>query len=118
MDGAGHWRTLWDIILPLCKPSLAAIVLFVIVAHWNEWFNGILYMNNPKLYPLQSYLRTQIVDLSKLDLSMTMEDLAERTAQSSNRAAQMFLAMIPVLVVYPFLQRYFTTGIVMGSVKG
>ena len=118
VDGAGHWRTLWHIILPLCKPSLAAIVLFILVDHWNEWFNGILYMNNPTLYPLQSYLRSQVVDLTNLDLSMTLEDLAEKTAQASNRSAQMFLALIPVLVVYPFLQRYFTTGIVMGSVKG
>jgi putative aldouronate transport system permease protein len=118
VDGAGHWRTLWSIVLPLCKPSLAAIVLFVMVGHWNEWFNGMLYMNNPNLYPLQTYLRTLVVDFTKVDFSMTPENLADRTSQSSNRAAQMFLAMIPVLVIYPFLQKYFTTGIVMGSVKG
>jgi putative aldouronate transport system permease protein len=118
VDGAGHWLTLWKIVLPLCKPSLAAITLFILVDHWNEWFNGIIYMNDPKLYPLQSYLRAQIVDMTKIDLSMTPEDLIARASESSNRAAQMFLAMIPVLIVYPFLQKYFTTGIVMGSVKG
>lgn len=118
VDGAGHWLTLIKITFPLCKPAIAAISLFIMVGHWNEWFNGMIYMNDPKLYPLQSYLRAQIVDMTKIELSMTPEDLAARAAESSNRAAQMFLAMIPVLVVYPFLQRHFTTGIVMGSVKG
>jgi putative aldouronate transport system permease protein len=117
VDGAGHWRTLRTIILPLCAPSIAAISLFIMVGHWNDWFAGILYMNNSKLYPLQSYLRTLIIDF-QVDYSMNPEDLANKTAQAANNAAQMFLAMIPVLVVYPFIQKHFTTGIVMGSVKG
>ncbi|MGI6672280.1 MAG: carbohydrate ABC transporter permease [Christensenellales bacterium] len=119
IDGAGHWRTLGQIVLPLCKPSLAAISLFVMVGHWNDWFSGTIYMQNVKNYPLQSYLQTQIIDWTKLDIEfIDPEMLAARTAESSSRAAQMFLAMLPILSVYPFLQRYFTTGIVMGSVKG
>ena len=119
IDGAGQWRVLLNIVLPLCKPALAAISLFIMVGHWNEWFGGLVYMNNPRLYPLQTYLRTKIVNIERqLDVSMTYEDLAARTAAASNRAAQMFLAMIPALIVYPFLQRHFTKGIVSGSVKG
>lgn len=119
VDGAGHWRTLVQIILPLCKPSVAAISLFVMVGHWNEWFNGIIYMNNTKLYPLQSFLQTQITDFTSAEINQAvLEAQAERAAAASNRAAQMFLAMIPILCVYPFLQKHFTKGIVMGSVKG
>jgi putative aldouronate transport system permease protein len=117
VDGAGHWRTLRSIILPLCAPSIAAISLFCIVGHWNEWFSGILYMNSNTLYPLQSYLRTLIID-AQIDFSIDPENLANKTAQAANQAAQMFLAMIPVLIIYPFVQKHFTTGIVMGSVKG
>lgn len=119
IDGAGHWRTLLQIILPLCKPSIAAISLFVMVGHWNDWFSGMVYIQNSKHYPLQSYLQTQIIDWSKVDIEYIDPDLiAEKSAESSIRSAQMFLAMIPILCVYPFLQRHFTTGIVMGSVKG
>ena len=119
VDGAGHWRTMCQIILPLCKPSIAAISLFVMVGHWNEWFAGTIYMNNSKLYPLQSFLQTQITDFNQAEISQAvLEAQAERAAQASNRAAQMFLAMIPILCVYPFLQKHFTKGIVMGSVKG
>lgn len=119
VDGAGHWRMLLRIILPLCKPSIAAISLFVMVGHWNEWFNGIIYMKNTKLYPLQSFLQTQITDFTATEMSQALlEQEAERAAQSSNRAAQIFLAMLPILCVYPFLQKHFTKGIVMGSVKG
>ncbi|MBR4235959.1 MAG: carbohydrate ABC transporter permease [Clostridia bacterium] len=119
IDGAGHWRTLTQVILPLCKPSLAAISLFVMVGHWNDWFAGSIYMQSYKDYPLQTYLQTQIIDWSKTDIEyMDPEMLALKAAQSSTRSAQMFLAMIPILCVYPFLQKHFTKGIVMGSVKG
>lgn len=119
IDGAGHWRTLTQIVLPLCKPSLAAISLFIMVGHWNDWFSGSIYMQNAKNYPLQTYLQTQIIDFTKLDIEfIDPEMLAVKAAESSQRAAQMFLAMLPILCVYPFLQKHFTTGIVMGSVKG
>ena len=119
VDGAGHVRILTQIILPLCKPSIAAISLFVMVGHWNAWFDGIIYMSKTKLYPLQSFLQTQITDFNAAEISQAvLEAQSERAAQASNRAAQMFLAMIPILCVYPFLQKHFTKGIVMGSVKG
>ena len=118
VDGASHWTVLWRIYLPLSKPALATIALFTIVTHWNSWFDGLIYMNSPDNYPLQSYLQTLVVQDP-----LTVQDLGEREALQdvSNRtykAAQIFLAALPVLAVYPFLQRFFVKGIVLGSVKG
>lgn len=118
MDGAGHWTTLWRIYVPLSTPALATITLFTVVGHWNSWFDGLIYMNSPEKYPLQSYLRTIIIGkdaalLTSVDLT-ELQHLSERTI----KASQIFLAALPILAVYPFLQRFFVKGIVMGSVKG
>ncbi|MCD9024103.1 carbohydrate ABC transporter permease [Cohnella silvisoli] len=118
IDGATYMQTLWRIIVPLSKPALATITLFTIVAHWNEWFNGLIYMNMPEKYPLASYLQTVIV---QRDISLTTDPMMmERLADLNNRsvkAAQIFLGALPVFCVYPFLQRFFMSGIVMGSMK-
>ena len=118
IDGAGHFTTLLRIYLPLSLPSLATISLFVIVNHWNSWFDGIIYMNHTYNYPLQSYLRTIIInpDLQSMTSSeeLVMSDISDRTF----KAAQIFLGALPILCVYPFLQKYFMTGLTMGSVKG
>ncbi|NOU94512.1 ABC transporter permease subunit [Paenibacillus sp. LMG 31456] len=117
MDGAGHWTVLWRIFVPLSTPSLATLTLFSIVGQWNAWFDGIIFMNSPQNYPLQSYLYTVITAVDTLLAgSVDMEMLAEvsdRTAKS----AQIFLGALPILLVYPFLQRFFMKGIVLGSVK-
>jgi putative aldouronate transport system permease protein len=118
MDGADHWTILFKILLPMSLPVLATVTLFVAVGHWNAWFDGLILMNSPAKYPLQSYLQTVIVSpdprmLSERDLAL-LKIISNRTT----RAAQIFIAMIPILIVYPFLQRYFTTGIKLGSVKG
>ena len=117
VDGAGHWRNLFQIVLPLCKPVLATLVLFIAVAHWNSWFDGLIYMNNVRNYPLQSYLQTIVTEID-ISLIQNVEDLALNVTQKGNKSAQIFLAMLPILCVYPFLQKYFVGGIVMGSVKG
>ncbi|MCL2059812.1 MAG: carbohydrate ABC transporter permease [Oscillospiraceae bacterium] len=119
IDGAGHVRVLTSIILPVSAPVLATVTLFFIVNHWNAWFDGLIYMNSPTKYPLQTYMRTQVFanDLMSME---AMRDVRETTNVSdrTGKAAQIFLAVLPILCVYPFLQKYFTTGIVMGSVKG
>lgn len=117
VDGAGHFKVLFKIVLPLCKPVLATLVLFIAVAHWNSWFDGLIYMNRVRNYPLQSYLQTIVVDID-MDLVQNVDDLLLNVTQKSSKSAQIFLAMLPILCVYPFLQKYFTSGIVMGSVKG
>jgi len=118
MDGAGHWQTLWRIIVPLSMPSIATITLFTIVGHWNEWFGGLIYMNDPIHYPLASYLQTIVVRLDMTQINdPTMLRFLSELNDRAIRAAQIFLGMVPVLCVYPFLQRYFMSGIVLGSVK-
>jgi putative aldouronate transport system permease protein len=120
IDGAGQWMILWKIILPLSVPALATICLFVLLGHWNSWFDGLIYINNPDRYPLQSYLQTIIVDPAKVLQSFNLAEIRLwlKVNNETLRAAQIFISMIPVLCVYPFMQRYFTSGIIMGSVKG
>lgn len=119
VDGAGHFTTLVKIILPLSKPVLATLVLFITVFHWNSWFDGLIYMNRPENYPLQSYLQTIVTEIDmELMQSISVDDLMNQVTQKGSKSAQIFLAMLPILCVYPFLQKYFTGGIVMGSVKG
>lgn len=117
IDGASHWKTLIRIVVPVSMPVLATVTLFAMVFHWNEWFSGLIYMNSPDKYPLQSYLQTVIVnrDFSRLTVSdlTLLGEVSNRTV----KAAQIFLGTVPILIVYPFLQRYFMSGIVMGSVK-
>jgi len=122
IDGAGHWTILWKIYVPLSKPSLATVGLFCMVNHWNAWFDGLILMNKSEHYPLQSYLQTIVINpeaffrsgIGTADLNHFLNFVNARTS----RAAQLFISMIPILLVYPFLQRYFTTGLVVGSVKG
>ncbi|GGD85332.1 carbohydrate ABC transporter permease [Paenibacillus nasutitermitis] len=121
IDGAGHWTILSRIYLPLSKPALATLVLFTCVGHWNSWFDGLILMSSPQNYPLQTYLQTIIVnrDMS-LFTTATQEEL-KMLSQVSDRtlkSAQIFIAAAPILAVYPFLQKYFMKGIVLGSVKG
>ncbi|WP_309118521.1 carbohydrate ABC transporter permease [Paenibacillus sp.] len=117
MDGAGHWTTLWRVMVPLSAPALATITLFATVGHWNAWFDGLIFMNSPDNYPLQSYLQTVVInrDLSLVSSSdlKALAEVSDRTA----KAAQIFLGALPILLVYPFLQRFFMKGIVLGSVK-
>lgn len=121
MDGAGHFKILLKIYLPLSLPSLATLLLFVVVAHWNNWFDGMIMMKSPDNYPLQTYLRTLLVtrDMQTMQ-SATPDQLRELSSISDRtlRAAQIFIASLPILVIYPFVQKYFTKGLVMGSVKG
>ena len=116
IDGAREMKVLTKMILPLSKPILATLVLFNAVNHWNAWFDGMLYMNRPKNYPLQTYLQTIVVEVNMKTVN-SISDITS-VSEKNSRAAQIILAMLPIVVVYPFLQKYFTKGIVMGSVKG
>lgn len=116
MDGAGHFKTIFFIYLPISMPAIATITLFTLVGHWNSWFDGMIYMTKAELQPLATFLQTIIVqqDLSKLNVTPEMlRNLSNRTV----KAAQIFIAALPVLIVYPLLQRYFVKGIVLGAVK-
>ena len=118
LDGAGYIRVFMSIILPLSKPIIATVAVFVAVGHWNSWFDGIILMNKPTQYPLQSYLQTIIIqgDTSVNSTTdwQTMALISDRTV----KCAQIFLSTLPIVAAYPFLQRYFVKGMLVGSVKG
>ena len=120
LDGAGQWKILTRIYLPLSKPSVATITLFCLVFHWNSWFDGLIYCNYTAHYPLQSYLQTIVTSTKEAvfegDVTLIMQML---NLNSQNiKSAQIFISMLPLLVIYPFLQNYFTAGLTLGSVKG
>ncbi|CAH1223151.1 L-arabinose transport system permease protein AraQ [Paenibacillus allorhizoplanae] len=116
MDGATSFRIFFSVYLPISMPALATLSLFTLVGHWNNWFDGMLYMRSPEQWPLATLLQTIVVarDLSKTGIDF--EDL-ELLSNRSVKAAQIFIAMIPILIVYPFLQRFFVKGMVIGAVK-
>ncbi|WP_195572030.1 carbohydrate ABC transporter permease [Paenibacillus sp. 1001270B_150601_E10] len=118
MDGAGHGSLLFRIYLPISLPAIATILLFTIIGHWNAWFDGILYMNSPDNYPLQTYLSTLISTSNRESISV--DELASMASygEKTLRTAQIFMGALPIMAVYPFLQKYFVKGITVGSVKG
>lgn len=115
IDGASDWHILWRIVLPLSKPILATIGLFYAVGHWNSFFDAILYISDADKLPLQVVLR-QILSAGNLN-SYVPADAVETAPTESLRMAAVVLTTIPILLVYPFLQRYFTAGVLLGSVK-
>lgn len=117
IDGAGPWRILWSIFLPLALPTIATVSLFIIVGTWNEFFAGLIYIKDIKNYPLQTYIRSLTINLDFVML--TKEELIERMKINglTFNSAKVVVAMLPVLCIYPFLQKYFVKGLVLGSVK-
>lgn len=118
IDGAGHLTVMFRIFVPLSLPALATLTLFSMVGHWNAWFDGIIYMQSPDNYPLQSYLQTVVIMQDLNALANVRDDLIQQISNRTFKAAQIFLGALPILMVYPFLQKYFIKGIVLGSVKG
>lgn len=118
VDGAGHWRILFRVYVPLSLPAVATISLFAIVYHWNSWFDGMIYMKGDN-YPLQTYLQSIVAAFQNASILSTTElirlaDLNDRSV----KAAQLIIGAMPVLLVYPYLQKYFVSGIKLGGVKG
>lgn len=119
IDGASPMTTLFRIYVPLSTPSIATLSLFCIVGHWNDYFNGMILINNPEKIPLQTYIQSLVADISTKINTMTAEEIQAFSEISSLNfnAAKIVVAMIPVLVIYPILQKYFVSGLVMGAVK-
>ena len=116
IDGASKLTILLKIYLPISMPALATIILFCIVNHWNDFFSGLVYMNKTSMYPLQTYIQQLSVDMSQI----TDPEQLKRFAQVSNKtldAAKIVVSTIPLLIIYPFLQKYFVSGIGIGAVK-
>lgn len=117
VDGAGPWRILFQMFVPVSIPVLATIVLFTGVYHWNEFFQGLVLSTKEQYYPLQTYIKQLVVNIQPANLTMEQVAQLDKLSNKSLDAAKVFIAMIPMLVVYPFLQKYFVTGIMLGAVK-
>jgi len=119
LDGASHPRILLQVFIPMSMASIATITLFSMVGHWNSWFDGMIYINNPDYQPLQTYIRNIVT--RGLDIQLLAREgnyrVIEMVSNETLKAAQVFVATVPILVAYPFLQKYFVTGITIGAVK-
>jgi putative aldouronate transport system permease protein len=117
IDGAGPWYMLLKIFLPLSLPSLATVTLFSVVGHWNSFFDGMIFMRNMEFYPLQTYIQQLVVQLNLSEIDSTQQEMMAKISDKTLNAAKIVVSMMPILVVYPFLQKYFIHGIMLGSVK-
>ncbi len=120
MDGCSNMRFLMSIVLPLSKPILAVITLYYAVYHWNTFFDALIYLSNDQLYPLQLVLR-DILLLTQLELDMTQDFEEVREQRQFVEAVKygiIIVASVPVLILYPFLQKFFVKGVMIGSLKG
>jgi putative aldouronate transport system permease protein len=119
MDGANDMLILFRIILPLSLPIIATLTLFYAVGYWNSWFDAVMYLNRPRNFPLQLVLReiVQSVDLSFVAGGGADFSMSDTTIQSV-RLATIVVAILPIMAVYPFLQKYFVKGVMIGAIKG
>jgi putative aldouronate transport system permease protein len=111
IDGAGEWKIIFKVMLPLSKPIIAAISLFYGVSYWNEWFKVILYIYDQNKFTFQVVLRNLVVESQ--NVGSGTEEVAENI-----KMAMTIVGMIPIVIVYPLLQKHFTKGILVGSIKG
>lgn len=120
IDGAGYFRVFWKIVLPLGKPIIVTMVVFSGLAYWNDWTNALYYVNKAELYSIQALLNKMIQDIQAIQANSAASSNAAALAvpQVSTRMAIAFVALLPILVVYPYLQKYFASGIALGAVKG
>ncbi|MCC3372391.1 carbohydrate ABC transporter permease [Cohnella sp. REN36] len=123
IDGASDMGILWRMIIPLSKPAIATIGLFYAVGHWNDFFTGLFFLNDNTKWPLQVLLRSIVIDMNALNnrgvTAVIGQDATKIMLTPENiKAATIIFSIVPILLVYPFLQKYFVKGIMLGSVKG
>lgn len=122
IDGCTEYGTFFLIVLPVSMPIIATMILFYAVGHWNEFFSAILYINNPAKWPLQVFLRQVLLVLSSSEFNTSMidQDVSSEllTMGEPIKMAMVIVATVPIVIVYPFLQKYFVKGVMIGSIKG
>ncbi|WP_123043389.1 carbohydrate ABC transporter permease [Cohnella candidum] len=121
IDGAGQFRTFTSIVLPLSTPILATVGLFQGIAYWNDWFNGVIFITNPAYFSIQNILNRILMDiqfLSSSNMSSQVGDALSAIPGTTVRMAIAVIGVIPILIAYPFFQKYFVKGIMIGAVKG
>lgn len=118
MDGAGEWRVLFQIYMPLSKPVMATVALWSAVLHWNTWFDAMLYITDDRRQVLQIFLQRIVVESSTqfMELGITDTSVLAFTSETI-KAATIIVTIFPIICVYPFLQKYFVKGILLGGVK-
>lgn len=118
IDGASHFRILWSVILPLSLPSIATLSLFYAVGRWNGFQDALIYINSQALYPIQLKLYALVISGQATDMSIMEAQNAGAPVPQSLKAASIMFGTVPILLVYPFIQRYFISGVMIGAVKG
>jgi len=119
IDGASPLRILISIVVPLSLPTFATIGLFYAVGHWNAWFDAMIYITDTSLLPVQAIMRQIVLQFSSADINQSViASLSEKPTAESVKAAAIIVTTLPILLVYPFLQKHFVKGVLTGSVKG
>lgn len=118
IDGASEWRTLTGIVLPLSKASVAVVGLFYAVSYWNAFFNALVYINQSAKWPLQLVLQTYVVNNAAIGQGQTSDPAAALPPTVALQAAILILSIVPIILIYPFLQRHLNKGVMIGAVKG
>lgn len=119
LDGCSDVYYLYRVVLPLSKPIIAVIALYYAVGHWNEYFNAFMYLSDPQLQPLQIVLRSILIQNSVDSLTIDLSNMVEREAlKNLLKYSLIVVASVPVLMIYPFVQKFFVKGVMIGSVKG
>ncbi|MDR2785125.1 MAG: carbohydrate ABC transporter permease [Treponema sp.] len=117
LDGAGDWTILFRIVMPLSMPILATITLFYTVDKWNEWFNAMVFIRNASIQPLQLVLRSIVLDSVTASQTATTVTLLERPFPVGIKMAAVMITMLPIMCIYPFLQKHFAKGMMVGAIK-
>ncbi len=117
LDGAGEWTILFRIVLPLSLPIIATVVLFYSVDKWNEWFNPMVFIRKGSIQPLQLVLRSMILDSQLQDELSAQVAIEERPFTNGIKMAAVIVSMLPIMCVYPFLQKHFAKGVMVGAIK-
>ena len=120
LDGANQFTILIRVILPLSLPSIATIAMFYAVSFWNAWFPGVMYLTDAKLVPVQNVMRTIIISATAAleDMGVTIDDVQQAPTSHTLKCASIVVTTLPILCVYPFIQKYFVKGVMVGSIKG
>jgi len=118
LEGASHLQVLFKIMIPVTMPTIAVLILYYGVGHWNSWFSASIYLKDPSKYPLQLYLRQILIQSQMSDMNQASASEDQALLAETIKYATIIVATVPILILYPFLQKYFVKGVMVGSLKG